>query len=464
MASAGMDTIRFHCGSEATSGPTINAVPGDDRETQTLGGSLTFLRRFRGAVPPARDAARTETWGDVESAGERSLLADLLGDGTPERTDPAPSVRFTSREVAEPDNFADPGHLAGRAHRADAAELPGTAGLDLVGFGSPAAPANPADLAGPVAAMGATDSAESARSTRKFGRVAAAQRPRDLPFRAAVAAIVSLGAVGAVWALASGAIGDLTGGFSEGSGSSTGLTGLTSGAAAARAPVSLVVTDSTDTSVTLAWDDPNEGSVRYRLLRTPGVPQLLPIGTDSISVTGLDPAVETCFRVAVFGTSGEATNASPAVCVGGTPDSAPAVTRRFQPSRPEPKPVPADTEASAEAAVVSPAPSPEAAPPAGSPPPSPPVDEPAASDPAVPANPDVGQTPPGSLGPLPPNNPQNNPQKNPETDSQNTPQQNSAKNPGKPNPTDPGAPAAGQTPAKQGGNPAPAPAAGKAGA
>ena len=74
MASAGMDTIRFHCGSEATSGPTINAVPGDDRETQTLGGSLTFLRRFRGAVPPARDAARTETWGDVESAGERSLL------------------------------------------------------------------------------------------------------------------------------------------------------------------------------------------------------------------------------------------------------------------------------------------------------------------------------------------------------------------------------------------------------
>ncbi len=204
----GMDTIRFHCGSEAMHGPTINAVPGDDRESQTLGGSLTFLRRFRGAVPHARDAATTEAWGDVESTGESSLLAELLGDSTSERTVPLPPAPSTLRAAAEP---ADPAVPSGAGDWADTGGS-GTGGSDTGGSGTGGSDTGGSDMGWSDTgwATDASEPTERSRSTRDAGRVGTRgpadsnQRPRDLPFRAAVAtivAIVSLGAVGAVWAL-----------------------------------------------------------------------------------------------------------------------------------------------------------------------------------------------------------------------------------------------------------------------
>ena len=156
------------------------------------------------------------------------------------------------------------------------------------------------------------------------------------------------------------------------------------------APTTLDVVEDNGTSVKLVWDDPNNGSVPYRLLRTPGITQPLFLGATGITVTGLDPGVRTCFQIGLPRRGG-GWDTTPEACVGvDKPRSTPSIAPLSR-VRVEPLPVPTATPGL----------------------PAPPASDTAAAEPAVPsvAGEEVSEpSPPGSgdssgTSPVPPPTP-----------------------------------------------------------
>ncbi len=120
------------------------------------------------------------------------------------------------------------------------------------------------------------------------------------------------------------------------------LTGAVTSGSEPPVPTTLDVVEDNGTSVKLVWDDPNNGSVPYRLLRTPGITQPLFLGATGITVTGLDPGVRTCFQIGLP-RQGGGWDTTPEACVGvDEPRSTPSIAPLSR-VRVEPLPVPGTT-------------------------------------------------------------------------------------------------------------------------
>lgn len=106
------------------------------------------------------------------------------------------------------------------------------------------------------------------------------------------------------------------------------------------APTTLTVVEDSGSTVKLAWDDPNNESVRYSLIRTPGITRPLFLGATSVTVSGLDPTVQTCFQIGLL-RSGGGWDTSPEVCVGEEQsESASSAGAPAPPRQPAPSPAP----------------------------------------------------------------------------------------------------------------------------